>query len=75
MASMAARGDLIDFQRGVIVGARLTGASATEMARLADVSRATVSKVMVAWNTEGKTSSAKGNNGRKLKLRDRDICA
>ena len=37
----------------------------TKTAQLADVSRAMVSKVMSAWTSEGKTSSAKGNSGRK----------
>ena len=75
MASMAARGDLRDFERGVIVGARLVGASATKTAQLADVPRATVLKVMSAWNSEGKTSSAKGNSGWKSIVPDRDIRA
>ena len=43
MASMAERGDLSDFERGVIVGARLEGASVTKTAQVADVSRAMVS--------------------------------
>ncbi|MGH0143333.1 UNVERIFIED_CONTAM: hypothetical protein FKN15_007395 [Acipenser sinensis] len=30
---------------------------------------------MSAWNSEGKTSSAKGNSGRKRILQDRDIRA
>ena len=45
MASIAARGDLSDFGRGVIVGVPLAGASFTKTAQLADVSRATVSTV------------------------------
>ncbi|MGH0152958.1 UNVERIFIED_CONTAM: hypothetical protein FKN15_022802 [Acipenser sinensis] len=38
MASMAARGDLSDFEKWVIVGIRLAGASVTKTAQLADVS-------------------------------------
>ena len=38
MASMAARGDLSDFERGVIVGAPFAEASATKTAQLTDVS-------------------------------------
>ena len=38
MASMAARGDLSEFERGVIVGVRLSGASVTKTAHLANVS-------------------------------------
>ena len=62
MASMAARGDLGDFERGVIVVARLAGDSVTKAAQLAGALQATVSRVMAAWNSEGK-SSANGNSG------------
>jgi hypothetical protein len=57
-------GDFPDFKRGQIVGARLAGAFVTKTATLLGVSRATVSKVMSAYTTHGKTS-VKSNGGRK----------
>jgi len=68
-------GDLSDFQRGQMVGARVTGASVTKMSTLLGVSRPTVSKVMTAYTHHGKTPSAKTNNGQKPILNERDLHA
>ena len=47
-------GDLSDFQRGQNVSARLAGATVTETTQLLGISRGTVSKVMKAYEKEGK---------------------
>jgi transposase len=65
-------GDLSDFERGQIVGARLAGASVTKITTLLSVSRATVSKVTSAYANHGKITSAKRNNGRESTLTERD---
>ena len=65
-------GDLPDFQRGQIIGARLAGASVTKMATLLGVSKAAISKFMTTYTNHGRTSSAKRNGGRKPKLSERD---
>jgi len=66
-------GDFSDFQRGQIVGAYLTGASLNKTATLLGVSRAAISKVMMAYTNHGKTSSAKKYSGQKpKKLSERD---
>ena len=65
-------GDLTDFQRGMIVGARLVGASAATVANIVGVSKGTVSNVTRAYTIHGKTTSAKHNSGRKTILSDRD---
>jgi predicted transcriptional regulator len=56
-------GDLSDFQRGQLVVACLAGASVIKTATLLGVSRAAVSKVMMAYTNNGMTSSAKRISG------------
>jgi predicted transcriptional regulator len=56
-------GDLSDFERGHIIGARLAVASVAKTATLLGLSRATVSEVMSAYTNHGKTTSAKKNSG------------
>jgi transposase len=56
--------DLSDCERGQIVGARLAGASMIKTATLLGVSKATVSKVMLAYTNHGKTATTKRNTGR-----------
>jgi len=60
------------FQRVQTVGPHLAGACVTTTATLSGVSRAAVSKVMIAHTNHGKTSSAKRNCGQKPKLSERD---
>jgi hypothetical protein len=52
--------DLLDLQRGQIVGVCLAGTSVTKTATLG-VSRAAVSKVMTAYKVPSKTYSSKRN--------------
>ena len=64
--------DLSNFKRGQIVGVRMAGAWVTKTADLLGVTWCTITKVMIAFEKEGKTSSRKQNSGRKRKLSDRD---
>jgi predicted transcriptional regulator len=56
-------GDLSDFERGQILGARLAGTFVTKTATLLGVSRATVSEVMSAYTNHGKTIQRRGTVG------------
>ena len=62
-------------ERGVFCEECLARASMTKTAQFADISQSTVSEVIVVWNSEGKTSLAKGNSSQKRILQDRDIRA
>ena len=64
--------DLLIFQRGPIVGARMIGDSVGKTAKLFGLARSNVSKVMTAFEKEGKTSSLKQNSRRKRKPPDTD---
>jgi transposase len=63
---------LSDFRRRQIVGEHRAAASVTKMAKLLAVSTAAVPKVLTAYTSHGKTSSAKRNSSRKPKLSERD---
>jgi hypothetical protein len=65
-------GDMPHFERGQIVGARLTEASAIKTSILLGVSGATVSKFMSAYTNHGKATSAKRNSGLNSTLTQRD---
>ena len=64
--------DLSDLKRGQIVGARMAGASVTKTAELFDAATRTVSKIMTAFEKEGKTCSLKQHSGRERMLSNRD---
>ena len=74
MASTAALEDLSDWKKGDC-WVCLAGASVTKTAQLADFSWATVSKVISAWNSDWKISTANGNSVWKSIFQDHDICA
>lgn len=68
--------DLSDFERGVIVGARMAGVSVTKAAQLTGVSIGTVTKVTAAYKTQGKSSVSRvGNCGRQRSLGEHDARA
>ncbi|PSN40260.1 hypothetical protein C0J52_11906 [Blattella germanica] len=57
--------ELTESQRGMIIAARLVGASAATVVNIVGVSKGTVSNVMRAYSMHGQTMSAKQNSGRK----------
>ena len=64
--------DLSDFKRSQIIGACVARASVTKTTELFGVAISNVSKVMTAFEKEGKTFSRNENLGKKRKLSDRD---
>jgi hypothetical protein len=56
-------GDLSDFERGQIIGARLAGAYVTKTASFSAASRATASKVMSAYRNIGRQHQRRGTAG------------
>jgi hypothetical protein len=64
-------GDLSDYERGQILGARLVS-SGKKTVTLLSVSRATVSKIMSAYMNHGKTTSVKRNSGQKFTFTEAD---
>ena len=53
--------DLSDFKYGQIVGVRMAGVSVTRTVEFVGVAKCTISKVIIAFEKEGKTSSVKQN--------------
>ncbi len=62
---MGKKGDLSDFERGMVVGARRAGLSISKTADLLGFLRTTISKVYREWSVKEKISSERQLCGRK----------
>jgi len=62
---MGKKGDLSNFERGMVVGGRRASLSISQSAQLLRFSRRTISRVYKEWFETGKTSSMWQSCGRK----------